>query len=114
MLLAGFDFGKIVYDVTKKAEGAAGGAAGLPLALGMQGSPHQFAATCISCEKKLLTCLQGLGMGMGMVQSIVSAVLDVVPPLIPPPVWNNMPLPCAPMVTGAFVVFLIGICQHAC
>lgn len=38
---------------------------------------------------------------MGMVQSIVSAVVDVVPPLIPPPVWNNMPLPCAPMVTGA-------------
>merc|ERR1711924_552328 len=58
--------------------GAAGGAAGLPLALGMQ----------------------GLGMGMGMVQSIVSAVVDIVPPLIPPPVRNNMPLPCAPMITG--------------
>jgi len=42
-----------------------------------------------------------LGMGMGMVQSIVAAVLDIVPPLIPPPVWNNMPLPCAPMLTGA-------------
>lgn len=26
-----------MFDVTKKAEGAAGGAAGLPLALGMQG-----------------------------------------------------------------------------
>ena len=39
-------------------------------------------------------------MGMGMVQSIVASVLDVVPPLVPPPVWNNMPLPCAPMITG--------------
>ena len=47
--------------------------------------------------------LSGLGMGMGMVQSIVSAVVDIVPPLIPPPVWNNMPLPCAPMITGATV-----------
>jgi hypothetical protein len=45
--------------------------------------------------------LQGLGVGMGMVQSIVAAMLDVVPPLIPPPAWNNMPLPCAPMITGA-------------
>ena len=36
----------------------------------------------------------------GQVQSIVAAVLDIVPPLIPPPVWNNMPLPCAPMITG--------------
>ena len=41
-----------------------------------------------------------LGMGMGMVQSTVAAVLDIVPPLIPPPVWNNMPIPCAPMITG--------------
>jgi len=76
--LFGFDFGKMVFDVTKKAEGAAGAAAGPPVALGMQ----------------------GLGMGMGMVQSIVAAVLDIVPPLIPPPPWNNMPLPCAPMITG--------------
>lgn len=76
--LFGFDLGKTVHDVTDKAEGAAGGAAGPPLAIGMQ----------------------ALSMGMGMVQSIVAAVLDVVPPLIPPPVWNNMPLPCAPMITG--------------
>lgn len=38
---------------------------------------------------------------MGMVQSMVAAALDIVPPLIPPPVWNNMPLPCAPMITGS-------------
>lgn len=76
--LFGFDFGKMVFDVTKKADGASGAAVGPPLAIGMQ----------------------ALGMGMGMVQSIVSAVVDVVPPLIPPPAWNNMPLPCAPMVTG--------------
>ena len=52
-----------------------------------------------------------LGMGMGMVQSIVSAVLDVVPPLIPPPAWNNMPLPCAPMITGARLwMYLVFVC----
>lgn len=76
--LFGFDFGKMAYDASQKAEGAAASAVGPPLAIGMQ----------------------ALGMGMGMVQSIVAAVLDVVPPLIPPPVWNNMPLPCAPMITG--------------
>jgi len=76
--LFGFDLGKLVFDATKNAEGAAGAAAGAPLALGMQ----------------------GLSMGMGMVQSLVAAMLDVVPPLIPPPAWNNMPLPCAPMITG--------------
>lgn len=76
--LFGFDFGKMTYDATQKAEGEAASAVGPPLAIGMQ----------------------ALGMGMGMVQSIVAAVLDVVPPLIPPPVWNNMPLPCAPMITG--------------
>merc|ERR1719272_248918 len=76
--LFGFDFGKMIFDVTKKADGSAGASVGPPIALGMQ----------------------ALGLGMGMVQSIVAAVLDVVPPLIPPPVWNNQPLPCAPMVTG--------------
>ncbi|CAK0810185.1 unnamed protein product, partial [Prorocentrum cordatum] len=25
---------------------------------------------------------------------------DAVPPLVPPPIWDNQPLPCAPMVTG--------------
>lgn len=43
---------------------------------------------------------QALQMGAGMVQAIVAAVVSIVPPLIPPPVWNNMPLVCAPMVTG--------------
>jgi len=76
--LFGFDFGKMISDVTKKADGSAGASVGPPIALGMQ----------------------ALGLGMGMVQSIVAAVLDIVPPLIPPPVWNNMPLPCAPMITG--------------
>lgn len=76
--LFGFDLGKMVTDITNKAQGASGAAAGPPVAL----------------------AFQGLAVGMGMVQSIVAAVLDVVPPLIPPPVWNNMPLPCAPMVTG--------------
>lgn len=74
----GFDFGKEVYDITKKAEGAGGASTGPPMAIAGQ----------------------GLGVGMGMVQSILAAVLDVVPPLIPPPAWNNMPLPCAPMLTG--------------
>lgn len=35
---AGFDFGKMVFDVTKKADGAAGAAVGPPLAIGMQGA----------------------------------------------------------------------------
>merc|ERR1719297_299483 len=43
---------------------------------------------------------QGVSLGAGMVQSIVAAAIHTVPPLIPPPVWNNQPLPCAPMVTG--------------
>jgi len=76
--LFGFDFGKMVFDVTKKAEGAGGAVVAPPLAIGMQ----------------------ALGLGMGMVQSVLAAVLDIVPPLIPPPVWINMPLPCAPMITG--------------
>ena len=51
-------------------------------------------------------------MGMGMVQSIVAAMLDVVPPLIPPPAWNNMPLPCAPMITGLLRLFHHGSLQY--
>eukprot|EP00929_Paragymnodinium_shiwhaense_P103912 TRINITY_DN67763_c0_g1_i1.p1 TRINITY_DN67763_c0_g1~~TRINITY_DN67763_c0_g1_i1.p1 ORF type:complete len:353 (+),score=55.01 TRINITY_DN67763_c0_g1_i1:247-1305(+) len=43
---------------------------------------------------------QALQTGMGLVQTVASAVAHVVPPMIPPPVWTNMPLPCAPMVTG--------------
>jgi len=76
--LFGSDFGKMVFDITKEADGASGAVAGPPVALASQ----------------------GLSVGMGMVQSIVASVLDVVPPLVPPPVWNNMPLPCAPMITG--------------
>lgn len=43
---------------------------------------------------------QNLNLGMGMIQSMLAAMVHTVPPLIPPPVWNNQPLPCAPMVTG--------------
>merc|ERR1719188_2967848 len=43
---------------------------------------------------------QAMGMGMGMIKSVVATILHIVPPLIPPPVWNNMPLPCMPMITG--------------
>jgi len=74
----GFDFSKSLADLSSSAQGPA--AAGLV-------SPTA-----------MLT--QGVSMGAGLVQSIISAVIHVVPPLIPPPVWNNMPLPCAPMVTG--------------
>lgn len=44
--------------------------------------------------------VQAFQMGMGLVQTIAAAIVHIVPPLIPPPVWINMPLPCAPMVTG--------------
>merc|ERR1712190_639973 len=74
----GFDASKSAFDHASTAKGPA--AAGLI-------SPMMLAS-------------QGLSMGAGMVQAIISAVIHVVPPLIPPPVWNNMPLPCAPMVTG--------------
>jgi hypothetical protein len=37
-----------------------------------------------------------------MIQSTVATSLSIVPPLIPPPVWNLMPLPCVPMVTGQY------------
>jgi len=74
----GFDFSKSLADLSSSAQGPA--AAGLV-------SPMAMTA-------------QGLSMGAGLVQSIISAVIHVVPPLIPPPVWNNMPLPCAPMITG--------------
>ena len=33
----GFDFGKMIFDVTKKADGSAGASVGPPIALGMQG-----------------------------------------------------------------------------
>jgi hypothetical protein len=74
----GFDASKSMLDLSSSAKGPA--AAGLV-------SPMSLAT-------------QSLGMGAGLVQSIIAAVIHIVPPLIPPPVWNNMPLPCAPMVTG--------------
>ena len=43
----------------------------------------------------------GLMMVKNMVQAAVATGLSVVPPMIPPPVWNLMPLPCVPMVTGS-------------
>merc|ERR1712032_185861 len=74
----GYNFGKSMFDVTQKAQGAAGGQTALPMALAMQ----------------------GVSIGAGLVQSLLSSVLQIVPPLIPPPVWNNQPLPCVPMLTG--------------
>jgi len=43
---------------------------------------------------------QAVSMGKSLIQAVLAAIIHTVPPLIPPPVWNNMPLPCAPMVTG--------------
>jgi hypothetical protein len=39
-------------------------------------------------------------MAMTMVQSVGALIAAVVPQFVPPPVWNMMPLPCVPMVTG--------------
>lgn len=74
----GIDMAKSAFDLSSEAQGPA--AAGLvqPMALASQ----------------------GLSMGAGLVQSVIAAVIHTVPPLIPPPVWNNQPLPCAPMITG--------------
>jgi hypothetical protein len=74
----GFDFGKMAFDMTQKAEGEAGAGVAPPVTMASQ----------------------GLSMGAGLIQSIVAGALHIVPPMIPPPVWNNMPLPCAPMITG--------------
>lgn len=35
-----------------------------------------------------------------MVQSAIATSAAIIPPLTPPPVWNLMPLPCMPMLTG--------------
>ena len=72
------DFSKVIADISENSWGGGGNQIATPLALGQQ----------------------ALQTGMGLVQSIASAVVHIVPPLIPPPVWINMPLPCAPMVTG--------------
>ena len=71
------DFSKTIADLSASSLGGGAGVA-IPLALGQQ----------------------ALQTGMGLVQTIAAAVVHIVPPLIPPPVWINMPLPCAPMVTG--------------
>ena len=97
----------MAYDASKKAEGASASTVGPPLAIGMQGMlVMSFFSDCV--QSMHAAALPALGVGMGMVQSIVAAMLDVVPPLIPPPVWNNMPLPCAPMITGACFRFARG------
>jgi len=36
----------------------------------------------------------------GVIQTVVAVVATDVPPTVPPPVWNNLPFPCMPMVTG--------------
>jgi len=70
-------FSKLISDLATKSSGG-GGATCMPLTMG----------------------LLALQTGMGLVQNIAGALIHIVPPLIPPPVWINMPLPCAPMVTG--------------
>ena len=55
-IVQGFDFGKIVYDVTKKAEGASGAAAGLPLAIGMQGAQCRQYARSKSMVDRTYSC----------------------------------------------------------
>lgn len=43
---------------------------------------------------------QALRTGLGLVQTLAAGLVHIVPPLISPPAWINMPLPCAPMLTG--------------
>lgn len=57
----------------------------------------------------------------GILELAALFLVLLVPPLIPPPVWNNMPLPCAPMLTGAklhiYVCSLLGrrgVAGHIC
>jgi len=76
--LFGMDMSKRMYELASSASGPASVGLLQPMALASQ----------------------GLSLGAGMVQSLVAAAIHTVPPLIPPPVWNNQPLPCAPMVTG--------------
>lgn len=44
----------------------------------------------------------GMMMVKNMIQTAVSTGVAIVPPSIPPPVWNLMPLPCVPMITGQY------------
>lgn len=44
--------------------------------------------------------LAGVMLVKDMIQAALSTVSSLVPPTIPPPVWNNMPLPCMPLVTA--------------
>lgn len=74
----GFDLSKMLFDLSQKAAGPAAATGGMGGILAQQ----------------------ALAQGAGMLQAAVSAAVDIIPPLIPPPVWNNMPLTCAPMVTG--------------
>merc|ERR1712232_129638 len=71
------DFSQLLLGVANKVP-PGGGNLALPMAIGMV----------------------ALQMGLGMVQTVAASAIHIVPPLIPPPVWINMPLPCAPMVTG--------------
>ena len=47
-----------------------------------------------------IIAMAGIMMVKDMVQSAASTAASIVPPMIPPPAWNNMPMPCTPMVTG--------------
>lgn len=52
--VAGFDFGKMVFDVTKKADGASGAAVGPPLAIGMQGASFVMGLLTIAMHDMLV------------------------------------------------------------
>lgn len=43
---------------------------------------------------------QAFRTSLGLVQTLAAGLVHIVPPLISPPAWINMPLPCAPMLTG--------------
>jgi hypothetical protein len=73
-----FDIGQLTTDILNRA--ASPGAA-------------QAGATGI-------IAMAGIMMVKDMIQSALSTAVSLVPPAIPPPVWNNMPLPCVPMITG--------------
>ena len=40
-------------------------------------------------------------MALMAIETVSSIVTEILPRSIPPPIWNNLPLPCVPMVTGS-------------
>ena len=64
----GFDFGKMIFDVTKKADGSAGASVGPPIALGMQGVLAIFFSFVSFSVATHCLVHAALGLGMGMVR----------------------------------------------